>query len=70
MPHRSEAHEWGSMYEHKGTTYRECTDLACDGHQEWICILDRWSDAFDTPAPRRRTEALVSDRAQPLRERA
>ncbi len=50
-------HRWDADYEFHGTTYRECADPECRGHQQWICALDRWSDAFETPSPRER-EAL------------
>ena len=48
------AHDWDATYEFNGTTYRECRHPDCQGHQQWICALDRWSDTFETPAPRRR----------------
>ena len=56
MTHQAGAHTWGPIYEHSGISYRECTDPDCRGHQEWICVLDRWSDAFETPSPRARLE--------------
>mgnify|MGYP001582711265 len=56
MTHDAGAHTWGPIYELDGTSYRECTAPDCHGHQEWICVLDRWSDAFATPSPRARLE--------------
>ena len=47
-------HEWNASYEFRSTTYRECSEPACRAHQQWVCALDRWSDAFETPSPRER----------------
>ena len=57
------AHSWDTDYEFHGATYRECADPECRGHQQWICALDRWSDAFETPSPRER-EALRKAEAE------
>lgn len=54
MAHDKAAHRWGRAYEIDGTTYRECSDPECRGRQQWIRALDRWSAAFETPAPRAR----------------
>ena len=61
------AHTWGPIYEHSGTSYRECTEPDCHGHQEWICALDRWSDAFDTLPPRASRELTEADKQEPPR---
>ena len=54
MSHSQGQHEWSQSYEHRGTSYRECTLPDCYCHQQWICANDRWSDAFETPSPRQR----------------
>ncbi len=64
MGHDKGAHAWGRVYEFNGASYRECTDPDCNGHQEWICLLDRWSDAFETPSPRERAEAVRRNEPQ------
>ena len=55
-------HEWDSPYEFDGTTYRECSDPDCRCHQQWVCALDRWSDAFETPSPRERQGQRQAER--------
>jgi hypothetical protein len=55
-------HEWDRSYEFAGTTYRECSDPDCRAHQQWICALDRWSDAFETPSPRERDAQRDAER--------
>ena len=55
-------HAWDTSYEFDGTTYRECSDPDCRGHQQWVCALDRWSDTFDTPSPRERDEQRKAER--------
>ncbi|MEX1294769.1 MAG: hypothetical protein AB1Z67_01225 [Candidatus Limnocylindrales bacterium] len=47
-------HDWDRSYEFGGSTYRECSEPGCHGHQQWICALDRWSETFETLAPRER----------------
>ena len=58
-------HEWDVSYELDGTTYRECSDPGCHGHQQWICGLDRWSDTFETPSPRERESQRLTEREAP-----
>ena len=59
------AHEWDTSYEFRGTTYRECSDPDCRGHQQWVCALDRWSDPFETPSPQKRDERRKQEREAP-----
>ena len=61
MSHPSHPHEWNQPYEFKGTTYRECSDPDCRCHQQWVCVLDRWSDTFETPSPRERAEQRTTE---------
>ncbi len=65
MAHDKGAHTWGPIYELEGASYRECSDPDCHGHQEWICALDRWSDAFDTPSPRVRQARAAKQEPKP-----
>ena len=50
------------VYEFDGTTYRECSDPDCRCHQQWVCALDRWSDAFEAPSPRERQGQRQAER--------
>lgn len=69
MAHTQDVHTWGPVYELDGTSYRECTDADCHAHQEWICVLDRWSDAFDTLSPRARLASGDDDAPEPAGRR-
>ncbi len=61
-------HAWEASYEFRGTTYRECSDSGCRGHQQWVCALDRWSDDLETPSPRERQEQREAERKGGLDE--
>ena len=69
MAHVENAHEWGPIYERDGSSYRDCNDPDCNGHQEWICALDRWSDTFETPSPRARRGSAENEKPKPAESR-
>jgi len=62
-------HTWDASYEFGGATYRECVDRECRSHQQWVCALDRWSDVFETPSPRRREAQRQHERKAPANGR-